>query len=70
MYDASHPESAITKTSNERVMKTAKKCPGKDCPHWIEKDGGCDHMYCSHCSSAWSWSSVEYEGSRKAARRS
>jgi IBR domain, a half RING-finger domain len=43
-YETSHPQAAITKTSEEMVRKMSKPCPG--CGIAVEKDGGCNHMNC------------------------
>lgn len=44
----------------------AKKCPGKGCMYYVEKDGGCPNMFCSQCHHAWVWDQVEYDVKGKA----
>ena len=63
-YDDNHPDAKSARSSEESVKSMAKKCPGKGCEHYVEKTGGCDHMYCNRCSYQWSWSKVKYEMSR------
>ena len=36
------------------LAKTTKRCP--KCQVHIEKNGGCDHMFCSRCQTHFSWS--------------
>jgi hypothetical protein len=43
-FEDSHPEADVLRTNGERLKKTGKKCPG--CDWYVEKDGGCGHMYC------------------------
>ena len=63
-YDDSHPEAESARTSEERVKSMAKKCPGKGCDHYVEKDGGCDSMFCDKCGTTWSWNRVKYQKAR------
>jgi len=42
----------------------AKKCPGKGCDHYVEKDGGCNQMYCDRCSHSWNWAEVKFEATQ------
>lgn len=28
---------------------------------YVEKDGGCDHMFCSRCQENWNWTSVRFD---------
>jgi hypothetical protein len=55
---AVHP----TKLTNEdmETLKTIQRLGAKRCPKchcYIEKDGGCDHVYCTACKHQFSWSS-------------
>ena len=43
-YERSHPQAAITKTSEEMIRKMSRPCPG--CGVAVEKAGGCNHMRC------------------------
>lgn len=43
-YDMSHPQAAITKTSEELISKMSKPCPG--CGIAVQKAGGCNFMAC------------------------
>ncbi|KAG6990997.1 hypothetical protein G7Y79_00059g091820 [Physcia stellaris] len=60
-YDDSHPDAQSTRTSEERLKSLAKKCPGKGCSFYVEKDGGCDSMYCNQCNQSWDWGKVKFE---------
>ena len=59
-YDDRHPAGVSSRTSEERLRSMAKKCPGKDCAYYVEKDGGCPSMYCSQCHETWVWDKVKY----------
>ncbi|MCJ1260744.1 hypothetical protein MMC22_000606 [Lobaria immixta] len=61
-YDDSHPDAVVLRTSEERLKALAKKCPGEGCNVLVEKDGGCDSMWCSLCRKSWTWSSVKFGG--------
>ena len=61
-YDDSHPDASVLRTSEERVRALAKKCPGEGCKYFVEKDGGCDSMWCSLCKNSWNWASVKFGG--------
>ena len=54
-YDAMHPDAISLRTSEERIESIAKRCPGKGCKFYVEKDGGCGHMYCPQCREGWDW---------------
>ena len=43
-YEMSHPQAAITKSSEELISKMSKPCPG--CGIAVQKVGGCDFMIC------------------------
>jgi IBR domain, a half RING-finger domain len=43
-YETSHPQAAITKTTEEMLAKMSKPCPG--CGIAVQKEGGCNHMSC------------------------
>ncbi len=60
-YDDRHPDAVSARSSEERVKSMAKKCPGKGCDHYVEKDGGCNSMYCDRCSHSWNWAEVRHE---------
>lgn len=32
--------------ASSEALKSRRRCPGKGCGYWIEKNGGCDHMTC------------------------
>jgi hypothetical protein len=36
------------------AMGVARQCP--QCGYLIEKNGGCDHMYCTNCKTRYNWS--------------
>ena len=44
-----------------------KHCPGVGCGWVVEKDGGCNHMYCARCGLNWGWDDVKYVGEAEAA---
>lgn len=50
-YEDSHPDAEVRRTNEERLRKVVKKCPGKGCGWYVEKDGGCGHMYCEFAHS-------------------
>ena len=58
-YDDMHPDAVSLRTSEERIQTLAKRCPGQGCMFYVEKDGGCDHMYCSRCQQSWNWGTVK-----------
>lgn len=60
-YDDSHPAAKSTRTSEQRLKTMAKKCPGKGCSFYVQKDGGCPSMYCTQCNQSWDWSKVPFE---------
>ena len=43
--------------SRKKIKKDTKPCPKCKVP--IEKDGGCDHMYCTRCKENWCWSTAK-----------
>ena len=63
-YDATHPDAVSLMTSEERIERTAKRCPGKGCTYYIEKNGGCDHMTCPNCKEGWDWVSARPDRER------
>ena len=58
-YDNMHPGAISMRTSEERIQTLAKRCPGRGCGFYVEKDGGCDHMYCPRCQQSWYWGTVK-----------
>ena len=60
-YDAMHPNAVSLMTSEKRIQSIAKRCPGKGCMFYVEKDGGCDNMYCSRCQQSWNWGTVKFD---------
>lgn len=46
MYDNSHPNSEILRSSEEHIKKISKRCPTKGCGWRIQKAGGCPNMMC------------------------
>ncbi|KAI4117580.1 MAG: hypothetical protein LQ345_002211 [Seirophora villosa] len=60
-YDLSHPSVHTTRSSEATVKRIAKRCPGKGCGVFIEKDGGCDSVYCPHCHLIFMWRDVKRE---------
>jgi len=46
------------------VLPGVKCCP--KCFYEIEKDGGCDHMFCTRCSTHFSWEAAPIYGKNKA----
>ena len=60
-YDDCHPDDVESKMSLEKVRAMAKRCPRAGCGFYIEKDGGCDNMFCSRCMRSWMWGTVEFE---------
>ena len=59
-YDDSHPEALVLRDNEQRIKEKAKKCPGEGCGWYVEKDGGCNNMYCTRCHRSWSWADVAY----------
>ena len=45
-FDDSHPAAQTLRTSEERIKRISKACPGVGCGRRVQKDGGCDHMWC------------------------
>lgn len=43
----------------------AKRCPGDGCTFYVEKDGGCDHIWCARCQHSWQWGSVQYDAAKE-----
>lgn len=64
--DSKESEEAIKKMeAEERVFieQNTKQCPY--CMVWIEKNGGCNHMTCHHCSGEFCWKCQKrYRGHR------
>ncbi|CAL8576033.1 hypothetical protein XPA_001925 [Xanthoria parietina] len=58
-YNRSHPDAKTTRTSEQTVKKLGKKCPG--CAIYIEKDGGCNSMFCSRCHTYFNWGQVKHD---------
>ena len=50
-------ESEEMKTLRALAKQGAKRCPR--CQMAIEKDGGCDSMYCQHCEKYFDWARAE-----------
>jgi len=46
------------------ILPGVKCCP--KCFFEIEKDGGCDHMFCTRCSTHFSWEAAPVYGKNKA----
>jgi hypothetical protein len=69
-FGARHINAAMTDAEKETLemlqQKDGKRCP--NCHIVIEKDGGCDSMYCACCKTYFSWSTAAsaVPGSRKA----
>lgn len=57
----------MKQSSEERIKKVGKQCPGVGCGWVVEKDGGCNHMYCARCGLNWGWDDVKYLGEAEAA---
>lgn len=60
-FDDSRPDAVSLKTSEERVKAVAKKYPGPGSVFYVEKDGGCDDMYCSKCQTNRVWGNVKFD---------
>ncbi|KAF2770643.1 hypothetical protein EJ03DRAFT_381883 [Teratosphaeria nubilosa] len=43
------------KASEETIAKNCRKCPNEKCGKNIEKNGGCDQMYCTQCKTSFCW---------------
>ncbi len=52
-YDRSHPAAAVARTSEEMIKSEMKKCPGPNCLFYVEKDGGCDNLFCKSIVGEW-----------------
>lgn len=52
-------EEAATKKRIKQLLREgkAKYCP--TCKYLIEKNGGCDHMRCTNCSTTFDWEREE-----------
>lgn len=61
LYDARYPGAVSLLRSEEVVKSVAKKCPEAGCVFYVEKDGGCDNMYCSRCLQIWDWADVKFD---------
>ncbi|OCL04970.1 hypothetical protein AOQ84DRAFT_356156 [Glonium stellatum] len=61
VYREKHQKEFITSEEKATLRmlskKGAKRCPR--CQMAIEKDGGCDSMYCMHCRRTFAWYSAE-----------
>ncbi|ORY13353.1 hypothetical protein BCR34DRAFT_465364, partial [Clohesyomyces aquaticus] len=59
-YGARHIQAAMTKPELETLelmqSKDGKRCP--NCYMVIEKDGGCDSMYCMGCRTYFNWATA------------
>jgi hypothetical protein len=42
-----------------RIENSTRLCPNRNCRVPIEKNEGCDHMYCIRCHSAFNWSDAQ-----------
>lgn len=66
MEGALESDEAIKKMEEEEALfieKNTKQCPF--CKVWIEKNGGCNHMTCHHCSGEFCWKCQKlYKGHR------
>ncbi|KAL8995419.1 MAG: hypothetical protein Q9169_004831 [Polycauliona sp. 2 TL-2023] len=58
-YNLSHPEAKSIRTSEQAVRKLGKQCPG--CTVYIEKDGGCNSMFCSLCGTYFNWGQLNHD---------
>lgn len=69
-YGARHINAQMT-TPEKETLKLMQEKDGKRCPNcWIviEKDGGCDSMYCWSCKTYfnWNWAASAVPGSKPA----
>jgi hypothetical protein len=42
-----------------KIEMTTRLCPNMKCQVPIEKNDGCDHMYCTHCNLRFNWSEAK-----------
>jgi hypothetical protein len=42
-----------------RIENSTRLCPNPKCQVPIEKNMGCDHMYCTHCKLHFNWSDTQ-----------
>lgn len=48
-YDARRSKTMKADAKSEKVVaKTTKVCPNKECGRRINKNGGCNHMWCMY----------------------
>lgn len=50
-YDDRNPAAHSVRSSEDRIKKISKACPGVGCGRRVIKDGGCDHMWCKSLDS-------------------
>ncbi|KAL1968669.1 hypothetical protein VTN77DRAFT_1495 [Rasamsonia byssochlamydoides] len=58
-FDRIHPLGENSLRSEALVKEISKQCPG--CKRRVERDGGCNHMYCIKCYLKWDWDRVQYD---------
>lgn len=60
-YDALTSEAKEERSSEYFVKGLAKRCPNEGCGWYVEKDGGCNNMFCVRCQTHWSWTDVKFD---------
>ena len=47
--------------ASAKIESTTRLCPNRNCQVPIEKNMGCDHMFCTRCQTSFNWSDAEGE---------
>ncbi|KAI9732670.1 MAG: hypothetical protein M1834_004007 [Cirrosporium novae-zelandiae] len=60
-YEKGSPEAKRRRVNEREAKKISKKCPGKNCPWYAEKNGGCNMVVCAGCGKTWDWQAQKFD---------